>query len=107
MRSQKLEHLRFGDRACPHAVEIAGDLDVGIGFRGLEEGLMLGHRIRGARLSVHENDVSLAAELLHDPVALQLGVEIGIARDVDGLRTIDRCIDRDDQDALVEGVADA
>ena len=106
MGGQILEHLRFGDRARPHAVEVASDLDVGIGFRGFEERLMLGHRIRGAWLSVHENDVSLAAELLHDPVALQLGVEVGIARDVDRLRTIDRRIDRDDEDALVEGVAD-
>jgi hypothetical protein len=48
---------------------------------------MLGRRIRGAPLSVHENDVSVVAELLHDPVALQLGVEIGIARDVDRLGT--------------------
>ena len=106
MRGEIFEHFRFRDRARPHTVKVAGDLDIGVGFRCFKERLVLGHRIRGPGLPVHENDISLAAKLLHDPVALQLGVEIGIARDVDGLGTIDRRVDGDDEDALVEGVAD-
>ena len=86
--------------------DFLGDGDAGIlGQRLLEALVAVGvGRVTGD--AAHVDDRALAAELLEQPAGAEVGVVLLVVREVVGARGADRCVDRDDGDAGVDGFVD-